>query len=96
MTPIFDDKLNGKEALIWEHEGNCAVRKGNWKLVCKRPGDWELYDIVKNRRETDDVAADNPDVAAELSAIFDAWAVRCNVEPWSKMQGIIRDKMQGS
>ena len=24
------------------------MRKGNWKLVCKYPGDWELYDIVAN------------------------------------------------
>ena len=94
LAPIFDDQPNGKEALIWEHEGNRAVRKGNWKLVCKYPGDWELYDIVKNRTETDDVAADNPDVVAELSAIHDAWAERCNVQPWSKIQEIFREKQR--
>ena len=95
LTPIFDGEPNGKEALIWEHEGNCAVRKGNWKLVCKYPGDWELYDIVANRTETNDVAADNPDVVAELSAIFDAWAARCNVQPWSNMLQIMREKRGG-
>ncbi len=90
LTPIFDEKPNGKEALIWEHEGNCAVRRGNWKLVCKYPGDWELYDVVRNRTETDDVAAENPEVVAELSAIHDAWAERCGVKPWSQIREIMR------
>ena len=54
LVPIFDDQPNHKEALIWEHEGNKAVRRGRWKLVCKHPGDWELYDIVANRTETEE------------------------------------------
>lgn len=92
LAPIFDDQSNGKEALVWEHEGNRAVRKDNWKLVCKYPGDWELYDIVRNRTETDDVAAERPDVVAELEAIYDAWAERCDVVPWARMLEIMRDK----
>ena len=46
LVPIFDGKDNGKAVLYWEHEGNCAVRQENWKLVCKFPGDWELYDLA--------------------------------------------------
>lgn len=92
MTAIFDGEPNGKEALVWEHEGNCAVRKGNWKLVCKYPGDWELYDIVANRTETEDVAAENPVVVAELTTIFDAWAARCNVQPWGHIRDVMREK----
>ena len=92
LTPIFNEKPNGKEALIWEHEGNCAVRRGNWKLVCKYPGDWELYDVVRNRTETDDVAAENPEVVAELSAIHEAWAERCGVKPWSQIREVLRSR----
>ena len=92
LTPIFDDEPNEKEALIWEHEGNRAVRKDNWKLVCKYPGDWELYDIEKNRTETDDVAAQYPEVVAELEGIYDAWAERCGVMPWSQMLPILQER----
>ena len=92
LTPIFDNKPNEKEALIWEHEGNRAVRKDNWKLVCKYPGDWELYDIEKNRTETDNVAAQYPEVVAELEGIHDAWAERCGVMPWSQMLPILQER----
>ena len=68
------------------------MRKGNWKLVCKYPGDWELYDIVANRTETDDVAEENPEVVAELTTIFDAWAARCKVQPWSCIREVMRAK----
>ena len=93
LAPLFNGHENGKEALVWEHEGNRAVRKGNWKLVCKYPSDWELYDIVANRTETDNVAGKYPEVVAELEAIYDAWAARCDVKPWANMLDIMRDKM---
>ena len=85
LAPIFHDQPNHKDALIWEHEGNRAVRRGRWKLVCKYPGGWELYDIVANRTETHDLAERHPEIVAELGAIHDAWAERCGVKPWEPL-----------
>ena len=85
LTPIFDNRDNGKEYLIWEHEGNGAVRKGKWKIVKRYPGDWELYDIEADRSELDDLKNENPDVVSELAAIYDAWAERCGIEPWDNI-----------
>ena len=90
--PSSTTNRTASRTLVWEHEGNRAVRRSNWKLVCKYPGDWELYGMVANRTETDDLAAQHPQVVAELSAIYDAWAERSRVEPWDRMLGIMRDK----
>ncbi|MCZ6633130.1 MAG: sulfatase-like hydrolase/transferase [bacterium] len=85
LVPIFSDQDNGKDHLIWEHEGNCAVRKGKWKLVRYYPSDWELYDIEADRTELNDLAEENPEVVAELEAIFNAWAERCPIQPWDNI-----------
>ena len=90
LAPIFHDQPNHKEALIWEHEGNKAVRRGRWKLVCKYPGDWELYDIVANRTETEDLAERHPEIVEKLGAIHDAWAERCGVKSWEHMLDNLR------
>ena len=47
--------------LYWEHEGNRAVRKGDWKLVSKHPGDWELYNMLDDRTELQDLSAGESD-----------------------------------
>ena len=95
LAPIFHDQPNHKDALIWEHEGNKAVRRGRWKLVCKYPGEWELYDIVANRTETQDLAERHPEIVGELGAIHDAWAERCGVKSWehvSERLRLVREK----
>ncbi|MBA4186688.1 MAG: arylsulfatase [Planctomycetaceae bacterium] len=68
--------------LFWEHEGNRAVRVGDWKLVSKHGSPWELYAISRDRVEATDLAAKHPDVVKELAAKYDAWAKRARVEPW--------------
>jgi len=79
-----------REAVFVEHEGNCAVRRGQWKLVRRWPGSWELYDVDADRTETTDLAAANPGVAAELADRWQDWAERCNVLPWEQANPRLR------
>jgi len=83
LRPIFSGQaITRAQPLFWEHEGNRAVRSGNWKIVSTYPGEWELYDIAADRVERTNVAAAHPDVVAKLGAEWDAWAKRANVDPW--------------
>ena len=41
--PEFLSKPNRPHPLFWEHEGNRAVRSGNWKIVSLYREPWELY-----------------------------------------------------
>jgi arylsulfatase len=74
--------LGRTQPLFWEHEGNRAVRSGNWKIVSTYPNDWELYDLAADRVERNDLAASRPEVVKTLSDEWDAWARRTNVDPW--------------
>ncbi len=65
-----------QDPLFWEFSGNHAIRLGDWKLVAERSKEWELYDLSRDRSETEDVAAKDPGRVAELSARYDVWAER--------------------
>jgi arylsulfatase A-like enzyme len=67
--------------LLFEHEGNCAIRVGAWKLVRKYDQDWELYDLHADRTELHDLAASDPDRVTAMAAQWQAWADRCAVKP---------------
>ena len=83
LLPAFANKPIERDALYWEHEGNAAVRVGDWKLVRRgQDGSWELYDLKTDRTELNDLASKNPEVVKELSAKWETWAVRANVMPY--------------
>ncbi|MGI8979874.1 MAG: arylsulfatase [Pirellulaceae bacterium] len=82
LVPVFANKATPRDAIYWEHEGNRAVRVGDWKLVAKHAGPWELYNLSKDRTEANDLAVMQPDKVLELSTKYAAWEMRANVEPW--------------
>ena len=85
LLPVFGQDGGARPPMFWEHEGNAAVRIGQWKLVKRYPLDWELYDLEADRTELNDLAAKHPARVAEMAAQYDAWAERCGV--------IARDKI---
>mgnify|MGYP003608921239 CR=1 FL=1 len=83
LLPAFANKPVERDALFWEHEGNAAVRVGDWKLVrFGRAGAWELYDLKADRTEQHDLAAAQPERVRELAAKWEAWADRAQVRPY--------------
>jgi arylsulfatase len=83
LAPAFANGPIERDAIFWEHEGNRAVRTGDWKLVAKSPGGkWELYNIPADRAEAKDLAAEHPERVKELREKWEAWASRAQVVPW--------------
>ncbi len=57
------------EYLYFNHQGNRALRVGNWKLVARgADGPWELYDLTTDRSESVNLAQKYPDRVREMSA----------------------------
>jgi arylsulfatase len=60
-----------RDSIWWLHEGNRALRVGDWKVVAAgKDGPWELYDLSSDRSETKDLAAARPEKVRELTAIW--------------------------
>jgi len=81
LIPMLLGKKRDDEILYWEHEGNRAVRKGDWKLVSAGRGAWELYEMTKDRCEMHDLAKEMPEKVKELDKLWQAWAKRAQVIP---------------
>ena len=88
LAPLFNGQpaKGHPEGLYWEHEGNRAVRDGNWKLVSKyskpEEGRWELYDLGSDRSELNDLATEMPERVERMSAMWEEWADRVGVIEW--------------
>ncbi len=92
LMPAFNGDSADRPAMFWEHEGNAAVRMGNWKMVRKYPDPWELYDLAQDRTETRDLAAQHPQRIADMSERYEAWAARCGVIPREKILELMREQ----
>ncbi len=83
LLPAFAGKpIDRKAPIYWEHEGNRAIRQGKWKLVMKFMSPWELYDIEADRTEQKNLIKEQPELAKQLQAEWEAWAKRADVNQW--------------
>ncbi len=102
LIPILlGDRREGHDVLYWEHEGNRAVLKDNFKLVSyfsenrqekvsrgERTGKWELYNLINDRTELYDLAEDHPEIVKELESLYSEWSANVGVVPWEELQDI--------
>ena len=92
LVPIFKTgSRKGHDVLYWEHCGNRAVRKGDWKIVSRTPAnEWELYDLASDRTEQHNLATEHPEKLKEMVVLYDAWAKHCGVLTPKELQEAAR------
>lgn len=75
LVPAFTgDGMVNHESLWWLHEGNRALRIGDWKIVAAgATSAWELYDLKADATESRNLAKDHPEKVREMS---DQWQKR--------------------
>jgi arylsulfatase len=72
-----------QDYLAWELFGNRVIRQGNWKLRWEfKPfgkSDWELYNLVSDPAERNDLSAAQPDKLKEMLGLWDQYVKNNNV-----------------
>ncbi len=70
LRQLFEGDTDREHNLWWYHEGNQAVRSGNWKLVAASEEDWELFDLSIDRTESNNLMDKYPGKADELEGLW--------------------------
>ncbi|GAB3537624.1 arylsulfatase [Pontibacter brevis] len=97
MASLFNgEQWQGHDAIFFEHEGNRAVRQGDWKLVSIYPENkWALYNMKTDRSELNDLSARLPKKVKEMEKLYVAWAARSNVLPFAQLEEYDRQRKRG-
>lgn len=68
MSSVFSRKnFQQHDYMFWEHGGNAAIRKGDWKAIHSLNGNtWALYDLSKDRSEEQELSALFPALRKDL------------------------------
>lgn len=75
MAPVLKgESINTHAYMYWEHEGNQAVRKGDWKAIKDRGRHWELFNLSNDRSEQHDIASQHPEILKDLTTKWQQWA----------------------
>jgi arylsulfatase len=74
VPTLARDGADRHDFLWWLHEGNRAIRVGDWKLVAVKKMPWELYDMKVDRTETTNLAEREPARARELEELWTRYA----------------------
>ena len=73
LVPLFaKDDTVARDFIWWLHEGNRALRVGNWKIVAAgKDNAWELYDLNADHTEMKNLATTQPEKLRELVAVWE-------------------------
>ena len=73
LLPAFaKDGTVARETIWWLHEGNRALRAGDWKIVAAgKDSPWELYNLSADRSEGKNLAGERPEKVRELAALWE-------------------------
>lgn len=80
---LADEGWQRQQPIYFEHEGNCAVRHHNFKLVRKFNEPWELYDMEADRTELNNLIGKNEPLTQQLLGEYESWTHRAGVMDWN-------------
>lgn len=74
LLPLFHGQTAPvHESLFFQHNMGAAIRHGRWKLVRTRNAAWELYDLVSDPNELENLAPQHPERVERLRALWENW-----------------------
>ncbi|MCK5702827.1 MAG: sulfatase-like hydrolase/transferase, partial [Cyclobacteriaceae bacterium] len=66
LRTLFEVDTDWQRPVWYYHEGNRALRAGNWKIVADKDTPWELFNLEEDRTESNNLAESKPNKVLEM------------------------------
>jgi arylsulfatase A-like enzyme len=74
LKPLFAGEIGPrKKPIPFHYTGSGALVDNDYKLVRTKKGNYELYDLVKDKTESNDLAEAKPELAARMTKTWEGW-----------------------
>jgi len=70
LRPLFEGEADWQRPIWYYHEGNRALRVGDWKIVADKETPWELFNLEEDRTESNNLANSNPGKIIEMEKLW--------------------------
>jgi len=70
LRPLFEGEADWQRPIWYYHEGNRALRVGDWKIVADKDIPWELFNLEEDRTESNNLAESNPSKVVEMENLW--------------------------
>jgi arylsulfatase A-like enzyme len=77
----MNDKQQKHDFLYWEYTQQQAVRMGDWYGVKNLAGTLEVYNLVKNPEQDNDISGSHPEITEKIAAIMQSQHTPSDVWP---------------
>jgi len=79
-----DDTGRPHQSLYWRFGSQWAIRQGDWKLVHSASEKPELFDLANDASEATNLAAAQPERAAQLESAWRGWSAGMAAPRWGR------------
>jgi arylsulfatase len=88
LIPAFaENEITRTQPFFWEYIGEKAMRKGDWKLVKTKSGNWELYNLKDDPIEMNELSKIRTDIFKEMVELYNNWANQVGVREVKPKKG---------
>jgi arylsulfatase A-like enzyme len=88
LLPHLNGRRLGERTLFFEHEGNRAIRRGDWKAVSVASSPWELYRIDVDRTEMTNLASGESERLQDMVGDWTKWGRGLDAIPRPRNYGV--------
>ena len=80
LLPLFEGKMHRRpQPIFFESRAEVSLVDNHWKLIgSAKKQQFSLFDLSKDRAESNDMAAKHPNLVQKMSAQIDEWRASCS------------------